>query len=304
MRAVLAALAALPLAVPGCTGPPPRPVTCQQTNPQVIATGAQRTRVEPVAASTTLKAVGATWTRVGDYPVSLFGDARRACMVGGTIVGEWPDSDRWSKWHFRSALRFSQPEFTVVGVHITNTGDGIKPKDEAGAAAQDFHIEGSWVQHVHDDCIENDYVHTGVIRDNLFDGCYVMFSSRPSSSRLDGRHNLVVIDHNVGALEPMRSVYSGSSPGTGGFFKWSDQAPPVILTNNVFMAPQRPNHGTLEPPTGPLGCSGNAIVWKGSGAFPDAAAWRARCPDTVITTDAARYDDAKARWLIAHAAVG
>ena len=152
------------------------------------------------------------------------------------MIGEWPDSDRWSKWHYRAGVRFSQPDFSVIGVHVDNAGDGIKVKDGAGGAAQGFDVEGSWVQHVHDDCIENDYVHTGVIHDNLLDGCYVVFSSRPSSSRLDGRRNLVRIDHNVAALEPMTSVYSGPSPGTGGFFKWSDQAPPVVLTDNVFFA--------------------------------------------------------------------
>lgn len=155
-----------------------------------------------------------------------------------------------------------------------------------------------------DDCIENDYLHMGVIRDNLLDGCYVMFSSRPASSNLDGRNNVVVIDRNVGALEPMRSVYSGSSPGTGGFFKWSSRAPMVVLTNNVFMASQPPNHGVLEPPPGPLFCSGNVIVWKGEGEFPGATAWASRCPDTVVTTDAKRYDDAKATWLATHATVG
>jgi hypothetical protein len=114
----------------------------------------------------------------------------------------------------------------------------------------------------------------------------------------------MVIDHNVGALEPMRSVYSGPSPGTGGFFKWSTHAPPVVLTDNVFIARQPPNHGTLEPPTGALMCARNVIVWEGPGAFPDAAAWRARCPDTVITADAARYDAAKFTWLSHHAAGG
>ncbi len=300
MRSVLSLLAVLPLAVPGCDGPPTRPVICQTRNPQVVVSGPQRAHDAPIPSGATLRAIGATWIGVGDYQVSLLGDAARACMVGGTMFGEWPDTDRWSKWHYRSALRFSQPEFTVVGVRIINAGDGIKPKDDAGGAAQDFHIEGSWIQHVHDDCIENDYVHSGVIRDNLLDGCYVMFSSRPSSSSLDGRRNLVVIDRNVGSLEPMRSVYSGSSPGTGGFFKWSKSAPVAVVTNNVFMAVQPPNHGTLGPPTGPLLCAGNVIVWKGAGAFPDAAAWRARCPDTVITSDARRYDQAKAGWISSH----
>lgn len=300
MRGVLKVLAVLPLAIPGCNGQPTRAVTCQTTNQQIQVAGPQPARDTPVPAGSTLRAVGAMWVGVGDYQVSFLGDAPRACIVGGTMFGEWPDADQWSKWHYRAALRFSQPEFSVVGVRIVNAGDGIKPKDEAGGVAQDFDIESSWIQHVHDDCIENDYVHSGTIRDNLLDGCYVMFSSRPSSSSLDGRRNIVMIDRNVGALEPMRSVYSGSSPGTGGFFKWSNAAPGTILTNNVFMAIQPPNHGTLEPPTGPLICAGNVIVWKGQGEFPDAAVWRARCPDTVITSDARTYDGAKAAWISTH----
>ena len=291
---------ALPMAAQTCSGAPPRPAVCQGTNTQVVATGAQRPWTNPLAQNTTLRAVGGTWVNGDPYEVSFLGAASGACMVRGTIVSLWPDTDSWSKWHDRAALRFSQPNFTVFAVHLANNGDGLKPKDDAGGQAQDFHVEGSWIQHMHDDCLENDYLHAGTIRDNLFDGCYVMFSSRPWTSGVSGRQNIVAIDHNIGALEPMRTVFSGASPGTGGFFKWSTRAPGVILTDNVFMAKQLPNHGTLDPPTGPLLCARNVIVWEGSGAFPSDAAWHARCPDTVVTTNPARYTNARAAWLTNH----
>ncbi|MBK5288883.1 MAG: hypothetical protein JJE46_10490 [Acidimicrobiia bacterium] len=303
MRALVAILAALPLAVPQCHGAPSRTARCTDTNPRIEITGPQDVRDQPVPADTTLRARGATWIGNEDYPVGLLGRDTGACVVGGTIFGTWPDSDRWSKWHYRGALRFSQPGFSVIDVHVVNTGDGVKPKDHAGGAAQDFWISGSWIQHAHDDCLENDYLHTGVIQDNLFDGCYVMFSARPSKT-LDGRDNVMVIDRNVGSLEPMRSVYKGSSPGTGGFFKWSSRPPKVVLTNNVFMAVQPPNHGTLDPPPSTLACSGNVIVWLGQGVFPNASAWLSECPDTVITTDASRYSEARSAWLSAHPQVG
>jgi hypothetical protein len=303
MRAIAALALVLPFAVPTCSGAPTRQTACVQTNRQIRIAGARPTWDQPVPATTTLRASGAIWTKVGDYQVTFSGNSTGACLVGGSMVGEWPDSDRWTKWHYRAGLRFSQPNFTVVGVHVVNAGDGIKPKDDANGSANGFDIEGAWIQHVHDDCVENDYANSGVIHDSLLDGCYVMFSSRPSSSRYDGRNQRMVIARNVGALEPMQSVYSGSSPGTGGFFKWSDQAPPVSLTDNVFMARQTPNHGTLGPPTGPLVCSRNVIVWTGRGAFPDAAAWHARCPDTVITTDVTRYTEARTIWIARHPAV-
>lgn len=294
------ALTALPMATQNCSGAPARPAVCQDTNPQVAATGLQRPWTNPLAQNTTLQAAGGTWVNGEPYEVSFLGSASGACMVRGTIVDLWSDADAWTKWHGRSALRFSQPTFTVYAVHLQNNGDGVKPKDEAGGQAQDFHVEGSWIQHMHDDCLENDYLHAGTIRDNLFDGCYVMFSSRPWISGVNAGQNVVNIDHNVGALEPMRTVFSGPSPGTGGFFKWSSRAPSVLLTDNVFMAKQLPNHGTLDPPTGPLLCARNVIVWEGPGAFPSDAAWHARCPDTVVTTNPARYTNARTTWLANH----
>lgn len=293
-------LTALPMAAQTCSGAPARPAVCQGTNTQLGATGMQRPWANPLAQNTTLRAVGGTWVNGDPYEVSFLGAASGACMVRGTIVGLWPDTDAWTKWHDRGALRFSQPNFTVFAVHLANNGDGLKPKDDAGGQAQGFHVEGSWIQHMHDDCLENDYLHAGTISDNLFDGCYVMFSSRPWTSGVSGRQNIVAIDHNIGALEPMRTVFSGPSPGTGGFFKWSTRAPGVILTDNVFMAKQVPNHGTLDPPIGPLLCARNVIVWEGPGAFPSDAAWHTRCPDTVVTTNPARYTNARTNWLATH----
>lgn len=303
MRWLLSLLLAVPMAIPACAPTDPQRAACDR-NAQVPVSGAQPARSQPLAGGTTLAAHGALWTRTGDYPVSFLGSGPGACVVGGTIIGEWPESDPWTRWHGRGALRFSQPGFSVLGVHVFNAGDGVKVKDDAGGAAQDFVIQGSWIQHAHDDCIENDYLHSGVIRDDLLDGCYVLFSARPWFSGPDGRTNHLVIDKVIGALEPMRSVYRGPSPGSGGFFKWSSLTPSLVLTDNVLMARQLPNTGTLGPPPGPLTCSGNVIVWEGPGPFPEAAAWLSRCPDTVITTDPGRYAFARAAWLATHPSVG
>lgn len=305
MRSLLALLIAVPLAVPGCGPSVDRGTACKRTNRQIhTAHGLQSSRTVSLPAKTTLAARGTVWTRAGNYQVSVLGDASAACMVGGTMVGEWSDTDSWSKWHGRGALRVSQPGFSVFGIHVFNAGDGFKAKDDAGGAAQDFLLQGSWIQHAHDDCVENDYLHSGVIRDDLLDGCYVMFSARPWRSGFDGRRNKLVIDEVVGSLEPMKSVFRGPSPGTGGIFKWSDRAPGVVLTDNVFLIRQPPNHGDLAPPPGPLLCRGNTIVWAGKGAFPETAAWRSRCPDTVITTDLSRYTKARASWLARHPKAG
>ena len=302
---LVAALVALVSAAPSYR---PRPVpppsdACAGPDRRAVS-GPQRAWSTPLDRSATLRARGASWVGTDAYAVTFEGTAPSSCLSHGTLIGTWNDTDAWSRWHGRGAIRFSQPRFSVIGVHVVNNGDGVKAKDAAGGSAQDFTIRGSWIQHVHDDCVENDYLHSGVIRNNLFDGCYVLFSARPWRSGIDGRTNLLQISRNVAALEPMRSVFRGPGPGTGGFFKWSADAPGVVLTDNVLMASQVPNHGTLDPPTGPLLCARNVIVWTGAGPFPSAAAWRERCPDTVITTDGTRFTKARQAWMKDHPRVG
>jgi hypothetical protein len=284
----------------GCSAPAARAVACQAVNSHDVVNGPQATWNQPLAARTTLVASGASWVGTDPYPVTLLGTPGDACVVNGTVIGTWADADPWTQWHDRTAVRFSQPDFTVFAMNIENTGDGIKPRDGGGGYAQGFTIFGNRVARAHDDCIENDYLHAGTIADNLLDGCYVMFSARAATSALDGTGNTLTISDNVGALEPMQSVYKGPSPGHGGFFKWSSTAPSVALIGNTLMVRQAPNHGDLDPPTRLLTCTGNVIVWLGPGAFPAEAAWRRACPDTRITADASVYTDARARWLAGH----
>jgi hypothetical protein len=66
---------------------------------------------------------------------------------------------------------------------------------------------------------------------------------------------------------------------------------------------QPPNHGSLGLPDGySVECSGNTIVWLGSGPFPERDSWLSRCPDTRIVTDRSVWDAAVAAWTVAHPA--
>ena len=95
----------------------------------------------------------------------------------------------------------------------------------------------------------------------------------------------------------------GPGPGHGGFFKWDDthRSPKLSLHGNVFRVDQTPNHGSLGLPAGyQVSCSDNTIVWLGGGAFPEAASWLSKCPDTKIVTTKSTWDDAVAAWNVAH----
>jgi len=254
---------------------------------------------------TAIDARDASWRSAdaGDYAVSLLGTGSGPCWLGGTIIGEWPMSDAWDLWHHRAGLRWSEPNTTVQDAVIANEGDALKPKDEDGGQATNWTVRHVHVIDAHDDCLENDYVHSGVIEDSLFESCYVGFSARPSDgNHVDGRHETVSIRSTLLHLQPMESVYKGSSPGTGGFFKWTnDQSPALDISDSVFRADQEPNHQDLGVPDVPVSCHGNVVLWAGPGSFPGRASWLAHCPDTVIVEGpqaVSMWDAAVATWKL------
>ena len=182
----------------------------------------------------------------------------------------------------------ANPDSVIESLTIHDYGDGIRLRE----GATNWTVRDANESYLHDDCLENDRLYTGTVTDSLFDGCYVGFSARPSSSDTtsDGRGHTMTIDRSLVRLQPMPTTYKGPAPGHGGFFKWDDtgRSPSLVLHDNVFRVDQLPNHGSLGLPDGyAVSCSGNVIVWLGAGAFPEAASWKAKCPDTVILTDRA-----------------
>ena len=286
---------------PGPT-PPPIASDCLQRSATAVVTGAQSDRYAPSFDTTAVvDARNAGWTQVDPWPVSITGGAP-VCWVGGTIVGTYPTDTPWAVFHHTGAFNIANPNSVVEGVRVHDYGDAINLRD--GAA--NWSVRGAHTTFIHDDCLQDDYLNSGVITDSLFDGCYVGISTRPSASNTtsDGHANALVLDNSLLRLEPMPTVYKGPAPGTGGFFKWDTDAhrsPKLVLHNDVLRADQLPNHGSLAPPAGySVACSGNTIVWLGDGPFPEADAWRAACPDTRIVTDVAVWNDAVQAWHRAH----
>jgi hypothetical protein len=248
-----------------------------------------------VPARTGVDALGALWLQTDNWPVS-FGGGSGGCWLGGDIIGTYAQSTPWSEFHHTGGLNFTNANFTINGLRVHNIGDGIRVR----AGADNFHITGVHLSFIHDDCIENDQLYSGVVEDSLLDGCYVAFSARPSSGNaVDGHENTETFRNNVVRLQPMPTVYKGRAPGNGGFFKWDDKAhraPKLVVTNNVFRVDQRPNHQTLGLPDGyKVRCSNNVVVWLGKGRYPD------KLPKCfTVTRDRAVWDRAVARWQTAH----
>jgi hypothetical protein len=247
-----------------------------------------------IADRTAVDALGALWLQTDDWPIS-FGGGSGGCWVGGEIVGTYAQSTPWETFHHTGGLNFTNADFTIDGLRVHNIGDGIRVR----AGADNFRITGVHLSFIHDDCVENDQLYTGVLEDSLLDGCYVAFSARPSKSdSVDGRGNTETFRDNVVRLQPMPTVYKGKAPGNGGFFKWDEhgRGPKLVVRDNVFRADQRPNHQTLGLPEGyKVQCSNNVVVWLGKGRYPD------KLPKCFrITRDRTVWDRAVADWQDAH----
>lgn len=282
------------------TPPPVTSASClDQEGPLVTLTGQKSTvdyRSNPLAASTKVDARTATWYGTTAYPIFVEGGAG-ICWSGGKVEGTFPVSDSWDAMRSRKSFEVFSDKIIVENLRAHNYGDGITMKE----GGTNWTLRRVYFTQMRDDCVENDQLYVGTVDDSLFDGCYGGFSSRPGSSdsTSDGRNNLFTIKNSLVRLQPMQSVYSGSSPGHGGFFKWdnnSDRDNQLSLQNNIFRVDQLPNHGNLGVPADKLvGCSNNIVVWLGSGSYPDAL------PSCfTITTDKSVWDNAVAKWKLDH----
>ena len=83
-------------------------------------------------------------------------------------------------------MNFTNANFTINGLRVHNIGDGIRVR----AGADNFRITGVHLSFIHDDCIENDQLYTGVVEDSLLD----------------------YIAEIVGKTRGHRALYFGASP--------------------------------------------------------------------------------------------
>lgn len=218
--------------------------------------------------------------------LNTFGGGKGSCWIGGVA---W-DSDSWltTPWetfHHSGAwnLKGGADSVTIKDSIAINFGDSFRVEENS----PNFTLDGVLGLFGHDDCIENDNNQSGTVKDSICTS-FVIYSSQGGT--VDGSNNTVTLKNNFLELLPTPTVYKGPdtpdnkypAPGTGGFWKLDDKSPKLVLRDNVFVASVIPNHQDLKPPATLSVCSGNIVIWKGSGAFPEKAAWLNKCPDTII----------------------
>jgi hypothetical protein len=222
---------------------------CRDEARPVLVVGDQHTVPWPapstfIANSTTIEAGGQTWVydepspsghRVGvkiHRPDLVNSQRVDLCFVGGTVnTTLHAETTPWTTWHDTYGFVQENPDATVVGLRLFNTGDGItftyraeRWKVVGVGADGGAMFPGAYV---HDDCIENDGMFEGAVLDSKFDGCHVFLSAnagRVLPDPPDGTGKTVLVQDTLVRLQGYEQSYDTDTYGFGrhgGFFKFS-----------------------------------------------------------------------------------
>jgi hypothetical protein len=238
------------------------------------------------------------------------------CFVGGSIISSFDaEQTPWDTWHRVTAMTVLTPGAQVIGTRLFNQGDGIA----FGSAAEDWKVIGVRVDgagffpggYVHDDCVENDGMVSGVIDDAKLDGCHVFLSSIDEGTVADPGAR-VEVRRTLVRLQPFASSFNTEKYGTnqhGGFFKWSHSprlggVPPALTVEDAMFYAEgpAPYGGNANGGLGlPDGTTCRNVVLIGTETWParDLASWQDQCRDLTLGTPA-DWAAATAAWDEAH----
>jgi hypothetical protein len=135
---------------------------------------------------------------------------------------------------------------TIRNVRIDGTWDGIrfipdKTLNVADGTSDGWLVEDVWMKNIRDDAIENDFAHTGTLRDSLFDGVFGAFGTVNDQSA----HGVLTVDDSIIIMKDYlrEGVMTHGSP-----FKFNTTNPennPDLQIFNSIIAVQDPSHAGL-----------------------------------------------------------
>jgi hypothetical protein len=237
----------------------------------------------------------------------------RTCVSGGTILGAADPKQTWNVYHdqYNGACVkiLARDWMQVQGLRCDNVEDGIRPEESAvNANNAVVYVTGTYLTHIRDDCIENDYTVGGLLQDNLWEQCNTGISERPSGKRSwpTPPGETLTLDHMlIGLYRTPHDENGQVVMGENALFKWSTSGNRVVIKCSIFKVDAVSLNGTdamaLPPRTtvDDSGCPGrpSTIVWLGRGNYP-APHNRLR-----VVKDVRVWNDAVRAWKAAHQAV-
>ena len=252
-----------------------------------------------------------------DTAVSIGKDApaEGTVVVGPKILGAIDRTLTWQEVKSRydgEGLRLEGTGWMAVfGLRVDNVEDGFAPRTRDGAqqdSSDRFLLEHAYMSYIRDDCVEDDDLLSGVIRDSFFDGCNRFLSSRPSSDTSYSNHGQLVSVRNTlvhMVAMPHEDAVDGDGTAHGAPFKWDDTAGRVELRNVIFLVDERPISSD-DAIRFPAGTFDNVVIVLGPRFDGDRDGdvvekdWPVAIPEGVrITRNMRLWSDAVDDWFLA-----
>lgn len=233
------------------------------------------------------------------YPVRVYQSVAVA-LLGGRFDGETPQGSDWAHTYCNSTALglWDSPYGVIDGLRARRVWDGIR----ISRASPHFRINRVWLSDVRDDCIENDHLQAGGIRDSLLDGCFSALSIRaPQEADYEGTDAMLTL---VGLLIRLKPYPYKGALRHGFVLKAETASPRVTLRDSVIAMSDADliNPDSLRDAFGKIAdCDNNLFLWMSDKGLPDALLEPPEC-FRVITGGPAEeaWQSARQNWIDCH----
>jgi hypothetical protein len=200
------------------------------------------------------------------YPLRIY-DSPAAVLIGGQFDGEVPQDSDWEYTYCNSTAvgLWDSPNATVEGIRARRVWDAVRFTRQS----QFFKLDEVWLSEVRDDCVENDYLRSGLIMDVLLDGCFAGISAKLSGERTgNGSAETVTLAGLLMRLQPY--LYKGEVRH-GSPLKVDQSSPAFQIYDSVFAITGAPGVSSSQLAIGwekISECRNNLLLWISDVPWP------------------------------------
>lgn len=246
------------------------------------------------------------------YPLRVY-RSPSAVLIGAMFDGEVPLLSDWQYSYCNSAAVsiFDSSNVTIEGVRIRRAWDAVRFSGNSPL----FVLQTSWFSDIRDDCLEDDFLKGGLIKDVLFDGCFSGISLReptgratdgePTSRATVGSGQLLTL---AGALIRVKPYLYKGEMKTGGPIKASETSPQLHVHDSVFVMDGGDilSRSQLEAGWDRISdCRNNMFLWTSDTPWPNDLAKPPSC-FRFVQGEQARFlwEAVRKNWINCHALIG